>query len=103
MTLDASASTDSGSSITDYRWDIDNSGTYSTDTGTTPKLTTAFATAGTYKIGLQETDGNGNVARTTRILSVTPAPPTTPVLSFSGTTGSTFVAGSNRLHEPTGR
>ncbi len=100
VTLDASGSTDTAASITDYRWDVDNSGTYATDTGTTAKLTHAFATAGTYKLGLQETDANGNVARTTRILSVTPAPPSTPALSFSATTGSTFVSGSTVYTDP---
>ena len=104
VTLDASASTDSAASITDYRWDMDNSGTYSTDTGTTPKLTTSFATAG----DVQDRPAGDRRQRQRRpddhgILSVTPAPPTTPVLSFSGDDRKHLRLRLNRLHQPPGR
>ena len=56
--LDASASTDQGT-ITDYKWDLNGDGTYETDTGSTPTVTTSFAATGTHTIGLQETDDQG--------------------------------------------
>ena len=48
ITFDASASKDPDATITDYKWDLDNSGTFATDTGTTPTLTHTFSQPGTY-------------------------------------------------------
>ncbi len=100
VTLEGSGSTDTAGTITDYRWDLDNSGTYSTDTGSTPKLVHAFTSPGSYLIGLQTTDSNGTVARTTHVLTVTQAPPATPVLTLSGATGSTYISGTNVYTDP---
>ncbi len=58
VTLDASGSTDQGT-ITDYRWDLDGNGTYETDTGTNPKVSTSFATVGTHNVGVQVSDNSG--------------------------------------------
>jgi PKD repeat protein len=57
VTLDASASTDQGT-ITDYKWDLDGNGTYETDTGTNPRVTTSFASVGTHSVGVQVTDNS---------------------------------------------
>ena len=99
VTFDASGSTDSQGTITDYRWDLDGSGNYATDTGASPTLAHAF-NPGTYVIGLQTTDSEGVVARTTQTITVTVAPPSTPVLTLSGATGSTFIAGSTAYTNP---
>jgi hypothetical protein len=58
VTLDASGSTDQGT-IVDYKWDLDGNGTYETDTGTNPKVTTSFATVGTHTVGVQVSDSGG--------------------------------------------
>jgi PKD repeat protein len=99
-TLDASASTDTNGTITDYKWDIDGSGSYAMDTGTTPTLSGAAPAAGTFPVGLQTTDSNGVTARTTRTVTVTNAPPATPVLTVSGATGSTFISGTTAYTDP---
>ena len=61
VTFDASGSTDPAGQIVDYQWDLDGSGKFATDNGSNPKLTTSFATAGTYKISLRVID-NGNAS-----------------------------------------
>ncbi len=99
-TLNASGSTDSHGTITDYKWDIDGSGSYAIDTGTTPTLTGAAPAAGTYVVGLQTTDSEGVVARTTQVITVTLAPPSKPVLTLSGASGSTFVSGTTAYTNP---
>jgi PKD repeat protein len=64
--LDASASSDAGGgAINDYKWDLDGSGKYATDTGATPTATATFATTGAHTIGVRESDAKGNTATTT--------------------------------------
>ena len=41
VTFDASSSNLPFGTITDYRWDLDGSGTFATDTGTTPTVSTS--------------------------------------------------------------
>ena len=65
VTLDGSGSTGPVNPITDYKWDLTGSGTYSKDTGTTPTTTTSFSTAGFHTVGLQVTDSKGVTATTT--------------------------------------
>jgi PKD repeat protein len=65
VTFDASGSTDVKGPITDYKWDLNGSGKYETDTGSTPTVTTSFATAGEHTVGVRETDAAGNTATTT--------------------------------------
>jgi PKD repeat protein len=100
VTLNAAGSTDSHGTITDYRWDIDGSGNYATDTGATPTLTGAAPAAGTYVVGLQTTDSEGLVARTTQVVTVTLAPPSKPVLTLSGASGNSFIAGTTAYTNP---
>ena len=100
VTFNASGSTDSQATITDYKWDLDGSGKYATDTGSNPTLVHAFTTPGTYTIGLQTTDSAGVSARTTQTLTVTEAPPSTPVLTLSGASGSTYIAGTTVYTDP---
>ena len=47
VTFDGSASSDTVGTITDYKWDLDGSGNFATDTGTTPKTTFTYTTPGT--------------------------------------------------------
>ena len=54
----------------DYRWDLDGSGAFATDTGTTPVVGRQFNEPGTYPVGLQITGTNGRIARTTMNYSV---------------------------------
>ncbi len=64
-TLSAAGSTDTSGTITDYKWDLNGDGTYETDTGATPTVTTKFASAGTVTVGVQVTDSAGAKATTT--------------------------------------
>jgi PKD repeat protein len=100
VTFNASGSTDSQGTITDYKWDLDGSGAYATDTGSNPTLTHEFMRPGTYVIGLETTDSTGAVARTTHTITVTEAPPSTPVLTLSAASGSTFIAGTTAYTNP---
>ena len=99
VTFDASGSTDSSGTITDYRWDLDGSGSYATDTGASPTLSHTF-NPGTYVIGLQTTDSEGVVARTKQTIAVTIAPPSKPVLTLSGASGSSFVSAGTAYTNP---
>jgi len=74
VTLDASAST-GHAKIVDYRWDLDGDGTYETDAGANPKLTTSFASSGTYKVGLRVIDANNATDSTSHSLTVGNLPP----------------------------
>ncbi|HSZ68835.1 MAG TPA: PKD domain-containing protein [Solirubrobacteraceae bacterium] len=100
VTFNASGSTDSAGKITDYKWDLNGSGKYETDTGSSPTLTHAFNEPGTYVIGLQSTDSTGALARTTQVLTVTQGPPSKPVLTLSEASGQTLVAGDTAYTNP---
>jgi PKD repeat protein len=99
VTFDASSSSDSQGTITDYRWDLDGSGSYATDAGTSATLAHVF-NPGTYVIGLQSTDSEGVVARTKKTITVTVAPPSKPVLTVSGASGNSFVSGNTAYTNP---
>jgi PKD repeat protein len=77
VTFDASGSTDTLGTINDYRWDLDGSGKYATDTGTTSTLTHAFATPGTYTVGLETFDSAGQSAKVLHTVTVSQPPPDT--------------------------
>ena len=74
VTLDGSASRDPDGSIADYRWDLSGSGSYATDTGTTPTTTTTFSSPGTVTVGLRVTDNASLSAATTRAIQVVRPP-----------------------------
>ncbi|HEX8744577.1 MAG TPA: PKD domain-containing protein [Thermoleophilaceae bacterium] len=57
--LDASGSRDSDGSIVNYRWDLDGSGSFVTDTGTSPTVVTSFAVPGRYFPRVRVTDDTG--------------------------------------------
>ena len=69
VTLDASGSTDQGA-ITDYKWDLNGDGSYETDTGTTPTVTTNFQTVGAHTVGVQVTDDHNLTSTSTATVTV---------------------------------
>jgi YD repeat-containing protein len=82
VVFDASASTDVDGAIAKYEWDLDGSGTYETDTGTTPSAARSFAVAGDYEIGLRVTDDDGAASATARTVTVQNR---APAASFTAT------------------
>ncbi len=86
ITLNASGSTDQGT-ITDYKWDLEGKGTYETNTGTTPTVSTYFNTAGVHNVGLELTDNEGLTSKTTipvKVLEQGPSGYTPAVLNTPG-------------------
>jgi hypothetical protein len=59
VNFDASASSDEGSGIAKYEWDLDGDGTFETDTGTKPTTSHVYTTAGVITTHLRVTDGIG--------------------------------------------
>jgi len=82
VTFDASASKDADGTIAKYEWDLDGNGSYETSTGATATTTKAFATPGTFTVGLRVTDNNGSTATTTSTITATNRAPTA---SFTAT------------------
>ncbi len=86
VTLNAAGSTDQGT-ITDYKWDLEGKGTYETDTGATPTVSTYFDTAGVHDVGLELTDNEGLTSKTTvpvKVLEQGPSGYTPTVLNTPG-------------------
>lgn len=81
VTFDASASThDPAGSIVDYQWDLDGSGNFATDTGTTPHVTTSYPSQRTVPVSVRVTDDTGATSVVTQSVTVNNAP---PIASFS--------------------
>jgi PKD repeat protein len=76
IAFDAAASSDPDGTIAKYEWDFDNDGIYETDAGTTAGTSHSFLTPGTLTIGLRVTDDSGQVATTTRTVTIQNSPPT---------------------------
>ncbi|MEA2496085.1 MAG: hypothetical protein QOJ29_3996, partial [Thermoleophilaceae bacterium] len=75
-TFDGSASTDVGTGIVDYKWDLDGDGSFETDTGPNPKATQSYSTARTFTAHLRVTDGVGLTSEAStelRVTSIAPA------------------------------
>jgi PKD domain len=79
VTFDASPSVIPYSSVSDYAWDFDGSGSYADDGGTSPTITHAFTTPGTYTVQLRVTRAGGRVDTASATIIVTPHPPAGPV------------------------
>jgi PKD repeat protein len=75
VTFSGAGSAIPNSTITDYKWDLDGSGKYATDTGSSPTVTHTFSTTGTIKVGLRITRDDGEVDETSVPIQVLPAPP----------------------------
>jgi subtilisin-like proprotein convertase family protein/PKD repeat protein len=74
ISFNGSASHDADGTISDYRWDLTGSGTYGTDTGTNPSVSTSYSSPGTVTVGLRVTDNAGLTATTTHAIQVTRPP-----------------------------
>jgi plastocyanin len=75
ISFDASASRDADGRIAHHRWDFDGDGVYETDTGTTARVSRAFPTPGTLRIGLLVEDDRGSSTVATPVdVTITPAP-----------------------------
>jgi hypothetical protein len=70
VTFEGSSSTDPDGTITDYKWDLEGSGTYATDTGSTPSVTHTYTTPGPVTVGLKVTDSNGQTSTITHTIEV---------------------------------
>jgi VCBS repeat-containing protein len=73
ITLDGSGSSDQGSDILSFAWDLDNDGQYDDATGVTPAFT--FLVDGVFTIGLQVTDDDGGVGTATATVTVSNVAP----------------------------
>jgi subtilisin-like proprotein convertase family protein/uncharacterized membrane protein YgcG len=99
VTFDGSGSSDpDGPPLTKYEWDLDGDGTFEQDTGTTPSVTTQYATPGVRTVRLQVTDQDGATAIASLDLTVQNRPPTPsftkPAPALAGTSAS-FDAGAS--------
>ncbi len=79
VTFDGMPSAIPYSSVTDYAWDFDGSGSYGVDGGTSPTISHTFATPGTYSVQLRVTRAGGRVDLASGTIIVTPHPPPGPV------------------------
>jgi plastocyanin len=92
VSFDASASTDS-SGIAKYQWDLDGSGMFATDTGTTPRVSRSYASAGMITVKVRVTNTLG--LSDEKSVSVRVNAPRPAVTEFAATnrvlrTGTTF-------------
>jgi PKD domain len=102
ITFDATSSTDDGGhQIVDYKWDLDGSGKFATDTQSSPTVTATYAAPGTVKVSVCVTDDAHRTSAATEELTVTgsatgAAPPSTggDGCTGSGGAGSTGAGGA---------
>jgi PKD repeat protein len=104
IAFNAAGSSDPDGTIAKYEWDFDGNGAYETDAGTTASTSHAFAAAGTITVGLRVTDNSGDVATTTRTVTIQNSPPTA---SFGATpnpapTGTTVAYDASASKDPDG-
>jgi subtilisin-like proprotein convertase family protein len=100
VTFDASGSTHDpspGASIVDYKWDLDGSGNFATDTSTTPTVSTSYPTQRTVPVSVKVTDDVGATATATYNLTVRNAP---PIAAFTGPTS--VILGRSAAFDATG-
>jgi len=93
ITFDGSGSSDTDGTITGYRWDFDNDGTYDTGWLTISTTTHAYSTAGIYTVKLQVKDNAEATATdtTTATINEQPAEANPPVADANGPyTGLTY-------------
>jgi len=84
ITLSAAGSADpgAGGGITQYEWDLNNDGTFETNSGATATTTTSFAGAGIHTVRVRVTDNCGATAQDRTDVFVNNTPPTA---SFTST------------------
>ena len=84
VSFDASASSDAAGTITDYKWDLDGSGKFATDTGTSPNTTFSYTAPGNYSVGLRVTNDQGQTSTVTKTVDVHAASYKSTVLATPG-------------------
>jgi YD repeat-containing protein len=85
VTLNASGSSDPDGTIAKYEWDLDGNGSYETNTGSTPSVTTSYSEKGTRTVGLRVTDNAGGTGTASRTVIVgNGSPYSSEVLGTSG-------------------
>jgi PKD repeat protein len=89
--FDGSSSSDDDT-IADYAWDLDNNGTFETDTHAVPTVTKKFTAPGTITVRLRVTDDHGVTNTVAHTLVIAPAPTTT---SNAGTTNNNGTNATN--------
>ena len=77
ISFDASTSTDSGATITDYSWDFGD-GSSIDGAGATPTVAHQYANPGTYNVTLIVTNSDGQTETTTRTITVFTFSPSQP-------------------------
>ncbi len=79
VNFDASASTDS-SGIVDYRWDLDGSGSFATDTGSTPTVSHSYSSPTSVIVTVRVTDmlGLSDERSVSLVVNSQPPPPPPP-------------------------
>ena len=60
-------------SITDYRWDLDGSGNFATDTGTSPTVSETLPAASAGSVSVRVTGSSGQTATATTTFSISPS------------------------------
>jgi YD repeat-containing protein len=81
VTFNASSSSDTDGTIVKYEWDLNNDGTFETNTGTNPVATRSFTAEGDFDIRLRVTDNGGATDLTVRTITVLDNQP--PTASFT--------------------
>jgi hypothetical protein len=70
VTFDASRSSDSGTGIIKYLWDLDGDGTFETDSGPSPTVSRTYLSPTTITVGLRVIDAVGLQGQATQSLEV---------------------------------
>jgi subtilisin-like proprotein convertase family protein len=89
-TISAAASSDPDGTIDRYEWDLDDDGTYETDTGAVDEVQQTYVASGSVTVGVRVTDDQGDADTEVLTIVVTDA----PVASFTATPNPTS------LHQP---
>jgi hypothetical protein len=76
VTFNGVGSNDPDGTIVNYKWDLDDNGSFETDTGTTATVTRSYPAPAVVDVSLRVTDNDGAVSDTRRRLTVLTRPPT---------------------------
>jgi hypothetical protein len=84
VSFDGSGSSDTAGTITDYKWDLDGSGNFATDTGTTSNTAFTYTTPGQYNVSLRVINDQGQTSTISKTVDVHAASYKNIVMSTSG-------------------
>jgi PKD repeat protein len=87
VSFNGSASTSTNGPISDYRWDLNGSGEFATNTGSTATVSHTYTTPGPVTVSLEVTDADGKTATTTHTIYVGAATSTPYDQAVLGTPG----------------